>query len=373
MSFPKGWLEEEISDVAQILVGRDLKEDSFSEVKTTTHTFPVYSNSVENLGLYGFYDFEEYQGNCVTVVGRGAGLGTAFVRESGFGAIGRLLVIVPRVELSTHYFSEYVNHRLRIFPESSGIPQLPGEQFGRYKIVLPPLSEQVAISKILSVWNTAIEKTERLIEAKESLFSQTVKSMIGDRCKYWEHCRIERIFETISEKRNGDAELLSVTQDRGVIPRNMLEGRVMSPEAGTEAYKLIKEGDFAVSLRSFQGGIEYSRYTGLISPAYTVLRARLEIDDEFYMQFFKCKFFIEKYLTIVVIGIRDGKQISIPDLMRVKIPDPPLEEQKRIASILNSFQLEIRLLEKQAEALRKQKRGLMQKLLTGQWRVKPAD
>ena len=92
---------------------------------------------------------------------------------------------------------------------------------------------------------------------------------------------------SISDKCNADAELLSVTQDRGVIPRTMLEGRVMSPEGSTDSYKLIKEGDFAISLRSFQGGIEYSRYQGLISPAYTVLRPKLKIHYDFYRHFFK--------------------------------------------------------------------------------------
>jgi len=147
----------------------------------------------------------------------------------------------------------------------------------------------------------------------------------------------------------------------------------MSPEGSTDGYKLIKKGDFAISLRSFQGGIEYSEYQGIISPAYTVLRPSLKIHDEFYRHFFKSYLFIEKYLSIAVIGIRDGKQISIPDVMTIKIPYPPMDEQKQIASNLNTARKEIDLLKKQLEAFRKQKRGLMQKLLTGWWRVKVAQ
>ncbi|RMH48452.1 MAG: restriction endonuclease subunit S, partial [Gammaproteobacteria bacterium] len=165
-------------------------------------------------------------------------------------------------------------------------------------------------------------------------------------------------------------ELLSVTQDRGVIPRRLLEGRVMSPEGSTANYKRIKKGDFAISLRSFQGGIEYSDYQGIISPAYTVLRPKAEIDIAFYRLFFKTYLFIEKYLNIAVIGIRDGKQISIPDFMSIKIPRPPIEEQKSIAGVLTIAQKEIDLLKQLAERYKSQKRGLMQKLLTGQWRVK---
>jgi len=238
---------------------------------------------------------------------------------------------------------------------------------------LPEIHLQRAIAATLSTWDHAIEKTERLIEAKEKRVSWLIKSLISIQCRHWEHLQTEKIFKSISEKRNGNEELLSVTQDRGVIPRTMLEGRVMSPEGSTETYKLIKERDFAISLRSFQGGIEYSRYQGLISPAYTVLRPKLKIHDDFYRHFFKSYLFIEKYLNIAVIGIRDGKQISIPDFMTVKIPYPPLDQQKQIASVLNTARQEIELLKKQAEAYRKQKRGLMQKLLTGEWRVKVGE
>lgn len=239
-----------------------------------------------------------------------------------------------------------------------------------FYIPLPKLSEQKEIRNILLTWDTAIEKTEKLIQAKEKRFKWLTQKLINKKCNHWKHLHTEEIFDSVSEKKNGSEELLSVTQDRGVIPRAMLEGRVMSPEGSTEGYKLIKDGDFAISLRSFQGGFEYSRYQGLISPAYTVLRPKLKIDHEFYRHFFKSYIFIERYLNIAVIGIRDGKQISIPDFMTVKIPYPPLSQQKQITEILNAARREIDLLKRQAEAYRKQKRGLMQKLLTGKWRVK---
>lgn len=240
------------------------------------------------------------------------------------------------------------------------------------KVNLPPYDEQIAISEIIDTWDTAINKMDRLIRAKEKTFSWLINGFIADQCRHWEHLHADNIFENISEKKNDNEELLSVTQDRGVIPRTMLEGRVMSPGGSTDGYKLVKEGDFVISLRSFQGGIEYSLYQGLISPAYTVLRRRLEIHDEFYRHFFKSYVFIEKYLSIAVIGIRDGKQISAPDFMTIKIPYPPVEQQKTIANILNTARQEIDLLQKQSEGYRKQKRCLMRKLLTGEWRVKTA-
>lgn len=237
-------------------------------------------------------------------------------------------------------------------------------------IILPPLSEQHAIAGLLSTWNQAIEKTQRLIQVKEKRFRGYVQRLIDQRCIEWTHIKPKKIFDTITEKNFPGEELLSVTQNRGVIPRSMLEGRVMSPNGTTASYKLIKSGDFVISLRSFQGGVEYSNYQGIISPAYTVLRPQIDINTEFYRHFFKTYIFIEKYLNLAVIGIRDGKQISIPDFMSIKIPIPPLPEQKQIAEMLSMIQQEINLLKQLTEKYKTQKRGLMQKLLTGEWRVK---
>jgi type I restriction enzyme S subunit len=283
--------------------------------------------------------------------------------------------LVVSEELNPLYLMFYLHsqkNRLLELVDSAGhgTGRLDTDLLKSFPVLVPALSEQTAIASLLSNWDLAIEKAERLIVAKEKRLTSLVMSMIADKCDSWEHLRADKIFKSISEKQDDHEELLSVTQDRGVIPRTMLEGRVMSPESGTDTYKLIKVGDFAISLRSFQGGIEYSRYQGLISPAYTVLRPKLEIDDDFYRHFFKSYLFIEKYLSIAVIGIRDGKQISIPDFMTVKIPLPPIEEQKQIAAILTTARQEIDLLKKQADAYRRQKRGLMQRLLSGEWRVR---
>ncbi len=102
---------------------------------------------------------------------------------------------------------------------------------------------------------------------------------------------------------------------------------------------------------------------------YTVLLPKKKINDDFYRHFFKTYIFVEKYLAMAVIGIRDGKQINFEAFKSIKLPFPSLPEQQRIAQTLNTAQQEINLLKQLAEQYCTQKRGLMQKLLTGQWRV----
>ena len=192
---------------------------------------------------------------------------------------------------------------------------------------------------------------------------------LGDIPSHWDTVPAKRLFREVSEKNHPTAQLLSVTQEQGVLPRDQLEQRVVMPTGQLQTFKLVRSDDFVISLRSFQGGIEYSYYRGLVSPAYTVLKPKKQINEEFYKQYFKSYEFIGRLAT-AVIGIRDGKQISYDDFCIVKIPYPTIEEQTAIAQVLKAADEEINLLKAKVEKLREQKRGLMQVLLTGRVRLK---
>lgn len=369
--FPIGWKVLPLNEATLFLDNQRVPlEESDREQMHGEYPYYGASGIIDHINKYLFDD------EVILLAEDGANIllrstPVAFKATGKFWVNNHAHVLKPREDINIDYLIAYLESLSYVkYNTGSTQPKLNRAVCEKIPVLLPSQNEQKFIASILCTWDTAIEKTERLIEAKEKRFSWLIKSLISNQCRHWVHLQADKIFASISEKKNGNEELLSVTQDRGVIPRMMLEGRVMSPEGSTETYKLIKEGDFAISLRSFQGGLEYSLYQGLISPAYTVLRPKLKIHDEFYRHFFKSYLFIEKYLNIAVIGIRDGKQISIPDFMTVKIPYPPLEQQKQIAETLNTSRQEIDLLKKQAEAYRKQKRGLMQKLLTGEWRVK---
>ncbi|QMB06632.1 restriction endonuclease subunit S [Citrobacter freundii] len=248
-------------------------------------------------------------------------------------------------------------------------------------IVVPPIKEQKKIAKILSTWDNAISVTEKLLtnsqQQKKALMQQLLtgeKRLLDEDgvrfCGEWKWLRAAELFKTISQRNNSeDEELLAVTQDLGVIPRSMLERRVVMPDGSTKGYKLVVPGNFIISLRSFQGGLEYSRYRGLVSPAYTVLTPIKKIVDEFYEQYYKSYDFIG-HLAVAVIGIRDGKQISYEDFSFLKLPYPEIEEQQKIAAVLSAADVEISTLEKKLACLKDEKKALMQQLLTGKRRVK---
>ena len=281
-------------------------------------------------------------------------------------------IIQGHDQYTTKWFYYFFHHR-NIIPylsrQGANRYKLNKEELGKLFIALPPKSEQETITKILSTWDQTIRNIEKLLQLKLELKKWLLQSLIAANCHLWNHERTDDLFQSISDKKHPTEELLSVTQDRGVIPRTMLEGKVMSPEGDVSAYKMIKPGDYVVSLRSFQGGLEFSKYQGLISPAYTILRPKQEINCDFFRHFFKSSIFIKKYLAIAVVGIRDGKQISYTDFSSVKLPIPPIDVQEKIAQTLNTCENEIKKIKELLTAYKNQKRGLMQKLLTGEIRV----
>lgn len=256
-----------------------------------------------------------------------------------------------------------------------GQGNLSGEIVLNYKIPVPPLAEQKKIAEVLGVWDKAIEKQSQLIEQltlrKHGLMQQllTGKKRIPGFSGEWRKEKAGSIFENSSVRSNKSEPLLSATQEYGVVPRDMLETRVTMPSGNLSSFKRVDIGDFVISLRSFEGGIEYSKYSGIVSPAYTVLKKKHNVNDIFYKAYFKSHEFIQR-LAIAVIGIRDGKQISYSDFCYIRIPLPSIEEQTAIAQVLTAADHEIELAQQKLELLRQQKRGLMQQLLTGKKRVK---
>lgn len=163
---------------------------------------------------------------------------------------------------------------------------------------------------------------------------------LGDIPRHWTVTPAKRLFREVSEKNHPDAELLSVTQEFGVIPRDRLEQRVVMPTGQLQTFKLVREDDFVISLRSFQGGIEYSEFTGLVSPAYTILRKQKEANSRYLKHLLKSAPFISELNTSVT-GIREGKNISFSEMAYSLMPLPTASEQARIADFLDLKTTEI--------------------------------
>ena len=179
----------------------------------------------------------------------------------------------------------------------------------------------------------------------------------------WRFVHGNELFEPIVNKNhNSELPVLAITQDQGAVPRDMIDYKVIVSEKSVAGYKVVEVGDFIISLRSFQGGIEYSNYKGLCSPAYIILRKKDDsICNDFYRYYFKSSRFI-KDLNRNLEGIRDGKMISYQQFSEIMLPFPPLSEQRRIAQALTALDELIAATNEKLEQMKAYKKGLMQQL-----------
>ena len=152
---------------------------------------------------------------------------------------------------------------------------------------------------------------------------------------HWDARRMKFLFQERSQKGFPNEPLLAATQSKGVVRKEDYEQRTVTATSGLENLKLVEVGDFVISLRSFQGGIEVSHARGIISPAYTVLKPHGDFEPRYFEFYFKSADFV-KSMTLFVTGIREGQNIDYERLKRALMPLPPPDEQAAIVRFLDS-------------------------------------
>jgi type I restriction enzyme S subunit len=164
--------------------------------------------------------------------------------------------------------------------------------------------------------------------------------------------------------------ILAITQEYGAIPRDAINYHVFVTDKSVENYKEVQPGDFIISLRSFQGGIEFSEYHGVCSPAYVILRKRVELSEVFFKHLFKSHRFIQQ-LTKNLEGLRDGKMISYRQFSELLLPNPIFNEQQKIADCLSSIDELVTLETQKLDTLKTHKKWLMQQLFPAEGETLP--
>ena len=195
----------------------------------------------------------------------------------------------------------------------------------------------------------------------------------------WEMRKGKYLFSPRNLRGNlNELQLLSPTQRYGVIPQHLYEelsgmsAVKLNEKVDLMLLKTIHKGDYCISLRSFQGGFEYSEYEGVVSPAYQVFYPTVKIADGYYKYLFKETGFIEK-MNSYTMTLRDGKNISFSDFGNTYIPYPPDSEQQIIANYLDAKCAEIDSTvaekRKQLETLDAYKKSLIFEYVTGKKEV----
>ena len=174
----------------------------------------------------------------------------------------------------------------------------------------------------------------------------------------WEICKAESLFRNITDKNHPDDTVLTIVQGKGTLPRDKSGRNIHYDDASLSNYKRVEKGDFIIHLRSFEGGLEMAHETGIVSPAYTILRCSKPHSSLFYEAYFHTDEFINHALSKAVEGIRDGRQISYEAFKWLGIPYCTNAEQEKISGLFDAINRRIEKQEQIVNALKKYKRGL---------------
>ena len=276
-------------------------------------------------------------------------------------------------DANSTFMAEFLNSSLRVKKKLSilavGTSQvvLSFEALKAAVFDLPCKEEQDKIASFLECLNNRIEHQRTLVAALKKYKRGAVDGLLAQKlrfCSYkkWGEMKISDLFSPISDKGYGDLTVLTIVQGIGTLPRDSVDRRISYDKASTNTYKRVEKDDFILHLRSFEGGLELANSEGIVSPAYTILRANKVISPSFYYAYFRSYWFISNKLRIAVEGIRDGKSINMDTFWNITIPYPSLDEQYQIAEYLRSIDMRLSNAEQALESFLRLRSGLMQQL-----------
>lgn len=263
-----------------------------------------------------------------------------------------------------------------------------------FPILIPPLPEQQKIAQILSTWDRAIEKLEALISAKQKRkralmqqllagkkrFAEFIKSEERRQTRFgtipidWKYLQIGEVARQLSLKNNEgkDLQVLSCTKHYGLVDSLSYFGKQIFSE-DTSTYKVVPRNAFAYATNHIEeGSIGYQNICdkALISPMYTVFQTvESIINDNFLFRLLKTELYRHIFEVNTSASVDRRGSLRWSQFAHIRIPIPSLPEQQKIASVLSVADKGIEIQQNQLSALKQQKKGLMQQLLTGKRRV----
>ena len=275
------------------------------------------------------------------------------------------MAFTPKGNISNEFlYSWYKKHGNVIgirYAQGTKQQNLSYDIIEKFKIRYPSLKEQNKLNSFISLLDTRIAAQIRIIEDIKSLSDAICERLYNPIEKEsWKTYKYADLF-TISNERNSKLQytnLLSASQEYGMIERNELNIDIKFEAASITNYKIVHPNQYVIHLRSFQGGFAYSENTGVCSPAYTILVPNEKLSTAFLKYYFTSKRFIDS-LRIVTYGIRDGRSISVDEFLQLKVTIPDIAHQQHIVQVMQLWEEKIRTEEEYLSKLQQQKKYLL--------------
>ncbi|MCP4522150.1 MAG: restriction endonuclease subunit S [Cytophagales bacterium] len=327
----------------------------------------------------------------IGLAGQGKTRGTVAMNKVPLTTNQSVAAILPCDDIDSYFLYQNLDNRYeeirRMSTGDGGRGGLNLSIIKSIKVLLPPFPEQKKIAKILSTWDEAIEQNQKLIEQlklrKKGLMQQllTGKKRLAGFDGEWKEVSLSDITLRVTKKNSElNDNVVTISAQRGFVKQeDYFNKRVAS--STLSGYFLIEKGEFAYN-KSYSKGYPMGAFKRLdefdyavVTTLYICFKTKNNVNSDFLLEFFEGGMLVKGLMRIAQEGGRAHGllNISLGDFFGLKLTIPSLEEQVAISKVLNSANQEIQLQEQKLEFLQQQKKGLMQKLLTGQIRVSTND
>lgn len=275
--------------------------------------------------------------------------------------------------------SPNLQKRIDIVSKGSTFREISLEELRELELPIPPLHEQRKIAEILRTWDEALEKLTALRTSKQDRFTGLTQQIIGrggvfpDR---WSLRPLSAVASPIRRTSAGDNHpVMTISAKSGFLMQSDKFARDMAGQS-VDRYTLLHEGEFAYNKGNSKTApygcvFRLDRPTALVPFVYYCFALKSGLDPEFYKHLFAAGALNHQLSRLINSGVRNDGLLNLysEDFYNCRVPVPPIDEQRKIARALTAAKQELALIDDEIEALTRQKRGLMQKLLTGEWRV----
>ena len=385
---PSDWSYERIDTKFSVTAGGDVNRAAFSRVGSEKYPYPVYSNGLENNGIYGYTSAPLYPKNSLTVTARGT-IGSVFYRDTPFDAVIRLLVLSP-LDNSTNpkYFKYYINHIVEFERENTGVPQLTIPKISEKRVAFPLKEEQDRIVIALETFDIHIANLTELIEKKKAIREGALEDLISGKTRLsgftgrWETVNFESVIipkarigwqglKSDEYLRQGFCYLIGGTDFyNGTVSLDNI-WFVSEERYAMDANIQVEENDVLVTKDGTIGKIAlvpHLEKPAALNSGVFVFRTQNGLSRQFLYRVLISSVFKE-FIDTLAAG-STIKHLYQKDLKNFKFPIPLDEaEQEAIATTLTTMDDEIHSLEEERDKMIKIREGAMDDLLTGKVRL----
>ncbi len=293
-----------------------------------------------------------------------------------------VLIANNKVCLNKYLFYLVQTQRFLYYTNKSSGSKMPRADWNvvsQSTFLLPPIKEQEKIVEILELWDKAIETTKKLIEQKKLQKKYLMQKLLTGKIRLkgfkteWKEVTINDVLleRKIYSEKGKEYPHISLTKE-GVVPKTERYERDFLVKDKNKEYKITKLNDICYNPANLKFGViaKNSYGNGIFSPIYITYEIKKNVNIDFISYYVVQPFFINKARRFEEGTVYERMAVNPEDFVKVKIKIPTdLKEQEEIANILLTADNQINLLEQKLSKLELQKKGLMQKLLTGQIRV----